>query len=584
MDALPAIAAFVPLTAGAALGGFGGRVRRIIVDVFTLAAAAATVVLAIAVFARATASRQVYWFGGWRPHGGVAIGVSFTVDQLGAAAAVLAAGLTLAAAVVAWARLESGNHHFQVLLLMFSGAMVGFAYSGDLFIMFVFFELMSVAAYALCGLKIDETAPLQGAINFAVVNSVGSFAMLLGIALVYGRTGALNFAQAGETITHLGHRPEIVAALVLIVAGLLVKAAVVPFHWWLADAHAVAPTPVCVLFSCVMVELGVYQAARIYWTVFSGGVGAGQHAFGSILVAGGVLSVLVGSVMALAQRHLKRLLAFSTIAHAGIMLIGIGLMNPEGVAGAALYVAGHGLVKAALFVLAGIVLHRLGSLDEVYLRGRGRELRLVGVCFAIGGLALAGLPPFGTDVGKSLIEEARAYPWLPWLLGFCGALTGGAVLRATGRIFLGLGPAAHDDDEEGSGTRGPELRETTEDFDRTPATFLGVAMALLAAGLVLGLLPGIADKAQAAAGAFVDRAAYAASVLLQSGNLAHGPGRPTSILGTWYGLAAAAGAVGVAGLSLFGDRLPETAANQTVNHMTASPMLPLCAARSTRSA
>jgi multicomponent Na+:H+ antiporter subunit D len=294
----------------------------------------------------------------------------------------------------------------------------------------------------------------------------------------------------------------------------------------------------------------------VFWTVFSGAVGSAEHAFGLILVGAGVVSVLVGSIMAFAQQHLKRLLAFSTIAHAGIILIGIGLMSPESLAGAAIYVAGHGLIKAALFILAGIVLHRLGSLDAGYLRGQGKDLKVVGVLFAIGALALAGAPPFGTDLGKSLIEESRSYPWLPWLTGLCGALTGGAVLRASGTIFLGLGPDEPRTRDEGRETRGPEMRETTGGFDRTLPTFLGSAVVLLVAALAFGLIPRLSDRAQGAAAAFVDRSAYAAAVL--RGVTQHAPAvaKATSVSGVYYGLAAAVAAVVLAALALARRRLP----------------------------
>ncbi len=551
MDSLLAVGTFVPLTGAALSAGFGGKARRWIVDLFAIAVAAATLALTVVVLARAAAHRRVHWFSGWTPHHGIALGVGFAVDELGAAAAVMAAALGTAALVCSWRYLDAGKHHFHVLMLLFVGAMVGFAYSGDLFIMFVFFELMSVAAYALTGLKIDESGPLQGAINFAVVNSIGSFAMLFGIALVYGRTGALNFAQVGRAVTATGARPEVVVALVLILTGLLVKGAVVPFQFWLADAHAVAPTPVCILFSGIMVELGLYGAARVYWTAFSGGVGRAAHAFGLVLVGIGVASILVGSVMSFAQHHLKRLLAFSTIAHAGIVLVGIGLMSPEGLAGAGLYVVGHGFVKAALFVVAGIVLHRLSSLDEVALTGRGRRLAPAGVLFALGGLALAGLPPFGTDAGKTLIEEAgHAYPWVPWALGFAGAMTGGAVLRAAGRVFLGLGPGEPRQPTEGEETRGEEMRETTTGFHRTPGPFIGVAVVLLAAGLAVGLVPRLADHAQTAAARFVDRPAYAAAVLDGRDPRATQPPRPTSDTGALYGAAAAVAAVALAAAAL----------------------------------
>ncbi|MGH7777749.1 MAG: complex I subunit 5 family protein [Candidatus Dormibacterales bacterium] len=456
----------------------------------------------------------VYWFGGWRPlpHG-VAIGIAFAVDPFGAGMAFLASSLTLAALVFSWRYFDAVGSFYDALMLVFMAAMVAFCLTGDLFDLFVFFELAGVAAFVLAGYKVEEKAPLQGAYNFGVTNTVAAFVILLGTALVYGRTGALNFAQIGNALRGQPEDGLLVVAFVLLMCGYFVKAAIVPFHFWLADAHAIAPTPVCILFSGVMVEMGLYAVWRVYWTMFGSTLGPHAGAVREILLVAGALTALVGAALALYQHHLKRLLAFTTIGHMGLFLIGTALMTRAAVAGAAIYVLGHAGVKAALFLTVGILAHRFGSFDEVRLRGMGRRLWPLGLVYALGGLALAGLPPFGTYLGSELIQGAAAAAGSRWVVAVffvTELVVGSAVLRTAGTVFAGWGRP-----ESGfySSRVGDEKEPETNSPGRTPVTMVLPVAVLMAAGLAVGLLPGLAQAAAHAAAMFEDRAYYAGAVL-----------------------------------------------------------------------
>ena len=225
--------------------------------------------------------------------------------------------------------------------------------------------------------------------------------ILFGIALLYGRTGALNLAQAGEALAAGPADGLVICSFVLICAGFFVKAAIVPFHFWLGDAYAVAPTPACVVFSGVMSDLGIYAVARIYWTVFEGPLAAHADALRAILIGAGCITALVGGVMCLAQSHLKRLLAFVTISQIGIVLIGVGLLTPTGLAGAALLRAADGLLRAGLFILFGAVLHRIGEIHERQpVRSRAELPWPVAALLVAGALGLAALPPLGAYRGQ----------------------------------------------------------------------------------------------------------------------------------------------------------------------------------------
>ncbi|ANH94763.1 complex I subunit 5 family protein [Streptomyces sp. NPDC058319] len=492
----------VPLLGAALLVAGGRRLPRFAAEAFGSLVAAATAVLAVVLLLRSSPP-LTEWVGGWFPVGGESVGIVLTGDGAGLGMAALVSLLTLAALAYSWRYFdEPPRGHagsFPALILLFQGGMCGFAIAGDLFDAFVFFELMSVVAYALTGYRIDEAKAVQGALGFALVNSLGAYFMLMGIALLYARTGQLAMAKIGQGLdtAAAGHGPDalVLAGFVLVLTGLLVKAAAVPFQFWLPDAHAVAPTPVCMLLSGVMVELGVYGVWRVYGTVFSGPGGIPAADASRALVVLGVLTAAVGSVMCWYQRHIKRLLAFSTIAHTGLFLIGIGTLKAAADEGTALYILAHAGVKAALFACAGILLDRYGSVDEFALHGRARRLRGTGAVFAVGALALAGLPPFGTGLGKALSEEAVGGP-LTVVYVAASALTGAAVLRVAARVFLGLGPRPREregeerDEDKTSGSA--EEPETGRRLDKVPLTMRTVPVVLLLAALAAGAVPGFA--------------------------------------------------------------------------------------------
>ncbi len=509
---LAPLAVATPLGVAVVLIVVGEKLPSGVVDAVATATAAASATMCALLLAASWNGTIVRWFGGWQPRGGVALGIDFAVDPFGAGIATFVAVLVVAALFFSWHYFARGGPSFYVLMLVFLAAMLGFALTGDLFNMFVWFELMGVAAFALTGYRIEDQSAVEGAFSFAVVNSIAAFLVLISIAILYGSTGALNMAQLGHSLAEHATPNLLVVAFVLIVVGFGTKAALAPFHFWLSDAHAVAPTPLCLLFSGIMVQLGLYAIARLYWTIFAGALGPHEAAIRTVLLSFGVLTAVVGAVMCFAERHLKRLLAFSTISHSGLLLIGVALFSAKALAGFWIYVFGHGFVKGALFLSSGIVLQRFSSVDINDLAGRGRKLPITSAALVIGALGLAALPPFGTYLGKSLIEDAghdAGLGWITLVLLFVSGVTGGSVLRAAIRIYTGWGQQQG----LGSGTPAREIREQDAPPDAPRWPMLVPVYGLLAAGVWLGSSPLVATRALTAALRFEQRSAYVQTVL-----------------------------------------------------------------------
>jgi multicomponent Na+:H+ antiporter subunit D len=551
----------IPILMACIILAAGPYLPRRVTDVLATATAGGVTGLAAVLLARSGHGRVVTWIGGWRPTHGVSVGIPLIADPLNAGLALLVGGLVTSALLYSWTYIGSVSGRFFALMLLFMSGMEGFTLSGDVFDMFVFFELMGAAAYALTGMKIEDKTAVQGGLIFGIVNSLGAYLSLAGVAILYSRFGQLGLPQLGAMLRH--HRPDalIVVAFVLIITGFLVKAAMVPFHFWLADAHAVAPTPVCVLFSGVMVELGLYGAARVYWVLFSGTIPHADVTRAFIVL--GTLTAVVGAVMCFMQRHLKRLLAYSTIAHMGLFLMGFATLSDDGTAGAALYVAGHAGIKAALFLLVGILLDKYGNVDEHRLHGRARGDWLPASLFLLAAAGLAGLPPFGLALGKSVAEDAvvaAGYGWGPALFIAVSALTGGAALRVGLGVYLGLGPRPELESAEGTGeeSTGAEEKPETRELPRTPVTMVLAIVILLAGSLAAGLIP---DAGQAFAGAaqrFTDAAGYIGQALSRTGTVPVRDDPASAWTGPGAGLdfLSVALALGVAFLGLYRQRLP----------------------------
>jgi multicomponent Na+:H+ antiporter subunit D len=372
------------------------------------------------------------YLGNWRPANGHVLGVTFAADPLGLlvslAAAVIGAILLLytLSELGGLGQRELGG--YACLFQMLIAAVIGAALTGDLFNLFVWFEVAALSSYGLAGFFLERPIALEAAFKVLVLTTLASFSVFVGAGLEYARHGALSFAQLHEALAgHVG-TPDAVA-LGLLVAGFATKAGLAPFHGWLADVHTAAPGPVNALFSALMDALGVVAIARVVFQVF----GTSSLPVLGLLMGLGLASALLGGIMALAQDDLKRLLAYDTISQIGIVMIGFATGNASGVAGAVYHLVNHAAFKALLFLAAGAVVHRTGLTRLSELGGLARRMPVATGAFVLGALSIAGIPPLNGYVSLSLIHSGlqQDHETIPYVLTLAAqVITAAALGRA----------------------------------------------------------------------------------------------------------------------------------------------------------
>ncbi len=447
------------------------------------------------------------YMGHWGPVRGYALGIAFTADPLGlvfALATALVGGLLLVYTLSELGGLgsrELGGYAAMFQLLL--AALIGTALTADLFNLFVWFEVAALASYGLTGFFLERPIALEAAFKILVMTTVASFGVFIGTGMLYSEHGALNFGQLHTALAGGVHAPDVVA-LVLLVTGYATKAGLIPFHGWLADAHTAAPGPVSALFSGLMVNLGVLAVARLAFQVY----GPSHLPVLGLLMTFGLVSALLGAVLALAQDDLKRLLAYDTISQMGVLAVGLATASPAGTAGAAYHLLNHALFKSLLFLGAGAIVHRTGVTLLSEMGGLWRRMPVIAVAFAVGVASIAGIPPFNGYASLSLIHHGliESHQMLPTiLLALAQAITIGALGRALWLAFLRPAPA------EGGPEPGERLR---------PGMLLGFGgLAVCCVGLGVLSAPVLDHVMAPAAASLLHGDAYAAAVLGSGGRL-----------------------------------------------------------------
>lgn len=300
------------------------------------------------------------------------------------------------------------DYYYSLFLLMVAG-MVGLSFAGDLLTFIVFWEMMSVASYCLVGFRKHLWEPVEAGFKYLIMSASGSALVLFAMSILYGLTGSLSFAHIASSLLFAESSRLLYLVVALLIAGFGVKAAAAPFHFWLPDAHPAAPSPISAMLSGVVIKTGVYALIRILCLFFSPSL----VDYTIVVAVLSVLTMTVGNVLALLQKDIKRLLAYSSIGQMGYILLAISLGTRFGLTGAILHVFNHALMKGLAFLCAGSIIHMAGTRNIDELIGVGRRMPVTSMTFVISLLALSGVPFLNGFVSKYVIFaaaiEAKAY-------------------------------------------------------------------------------------------------------------------------------------------------------------------------------
>jgi proton-translocating NADH-quinone oxidoreductase chain N len=335
-------------------------------------------------------------------------GVRLRADPLGLFMAALAVGLGSLVTLYSarYMSRDGGLEYYYPLLLLMMGGMVGIALAADLFNLYLFCELMSISSYALVAFRKERGLPVEAGFKYLVMGGVGSAMVLLGISLVYRATGQLDLVAI-----EAASNPIAWLSVPFFIVGFGIKAALVPLHTWLPDAHGEAPSGISAMLSGVVIQSGFYALLRVLLAL-----GFPGEKFGLLLVAFALLGMTVGNLMALVQTKLKRMLAYSSVAQVGYILLGLGMGMHFGAVSAMLgglfHLLTHAAMKGLSFLCAGAIAFETGLMELEEMEGVGYALPLVGAAFGLAVLGLAGLPPLAGFMSKWLIfkggMEARS--------------------------------------------------------------------------------------------------------------------------------------------------------------------------------
>jgi len=353
----------------------------------------------------------------------VPVRIILEVDAMSVFMGIISVTVSLAAAIysISFMKQETGGSKFYTLLLLLTVGMVGMEFTGDLFNMFVFLEILSISGAALAAFRTRFADASEGGFKYIVISAVGALLILFAIGIFYGQYNLLNIAAIAKVMQYTSLDK---IALVILIVAFGMKLASVPMHMWAPDTYSVAPAGTSPMIY-VASQACLYALFRICFTLF--GVTMDTGTIGWIIIMLGVLSMFVGVTVAVQQTDIKRLMAYHAISQSGYMLLGIGvglavLADPVALAsygkaaisGGIFHIINNALYKGLLFLTAEALFFSLGTRDLNRMGGMARNMKYTTIFYIIGALAISGIPPFNGFTSKLMIYES-VYQFSPLL-------------------------------------------------------------------------------------------------------------------------------------------------------------------------
>ena len=342
-----------------------------------------------------------YYLGNWESPWGIALSVDYLAIFMLFVINLISLLILVYADKDLKHEIEPGlDPWYYTLFILLVGAMSALALSNDLFNIFVFTEITTITACGIIAVKSTKMC-VEASLKYLLLSTLGSGLILLGIALLYMVTGHFNLDYiAAELPTAMTIYPlNILVSLALFVVGFGLKSALFPLHVWLPDAHSSAPTPSSAILSGVVVKIYAILLLRLIFTVYGLDI-FNQIPIAEILLIMSSMAIFAGSLFAIAQEDIKRMLAFSSVAQIGYIFLGIALVNGNGVAGGMLHIANHAMMKSLLFLTAGAIIYKTGIRKIKDLEGIGFKMPITMILFSIGALSMVGIPGFNGFISK----------------------------------------------------------------------------------------------------------------------------------------------------------------------------------------